>query len=472
MEQQQNGRTASDAAALGRSFEGQGSPNYGGDLGLSFVDHNSSPGLWVDPQKKSHLWIWITVAVAIVIAFILIHVLTTPKEAPAGGSAPGGAAAGRGRGQQGTAAITTGESRTGDINVYDQALGTVTPVNTVTLYSQITGKIMAVHYKEGQLVHQGQPLVEIDPRPYQATLGQAKGTLQRDQGVLAQAKIDLDRYRAAYTRNAIAKQQLDDQEQVVIQDEGTVQTDLATVEYDEVQLSYTHIASPISGRVGLRLVDPGNTIFSGSSSTLAVITQLQPITVVFNVSEDSLPQVQAETKKNRSLVVDAYDRSNDNLIEVGRLTSLDNQIDTTTGTLKFRAAFPNHNYALFPNQFVNARLLVKTLFSVVLIPTAAVQHNGLDAFVYLVSQAGNPGGGSKVTKQSITVLNTDEKEAAVSGIQSGVTLATSGFDRLENGAEVQVHSAGQGGGKAARANDTASPPSTGHSAETSGNKAP
>lgn len=473
MEQEQRGRTGLDAEDLGRSFEGMGSLNYGGDVGLSFIHHNSSPGLWVNHEKKSTLWIWVTVAVVIAASFVLIHLLTAPKKVPVGVSAGAAGTGARGAGQHGPAAITAGKAHSGDINVYDEALGTVTPVSTVTLYSQITGKVMAVRYKEGELVHKGQALVEIDPRPYEATLAQAKGTLQHDESVLAQAKIDLDRYRAAYARNAIAKQQLDDQEQVVIQDEGTVQTDHANVQYDEIQLSYTHIASPISGRVGLRLVDPGNTVFSGSSSTLAVITQIQPITVVFNVSEDHLPQIQSETKKKMSLLVYAYDRSNDKLIEAGKLTSLDNQIDTTTGTLKFRATFANHDYSLFPNQFVNARLLVKTLQDVVLIPTAAVQHNGLDAFVYLVNASGNPESGTKVAVRPITVLTTDAREAAVIGVEAGVTLATSGFDRLENGAEVQVHQAGPvNNGKSGSANDTASPSLTGTGTGTSGRKAP
>jgi len=473
MEQEQKGRTGLDGEDLGRSFEGMGSLNYGGDVGLSFVHHNSSPGLWVNHEKKSTIWIWLTVAVGIAATFVLIHVLTAPKKAPLGVSAGAAGTGARSSGQRGPAAITAGKAHSGDINVYDEALGTVTPVSTVTLYSQITGKVMAVRYKEGELVYKGQALVEIDPRPYEATLAQAKGTLQHDESVLAQAKIDLDRYRAAYARNAIARQQLDDQEQIVIQNEGTVQTDHANVQYDEVQLSYTHIASPISGRVGLRLVDPGNTVFSGSSSTLAVITQIQPVTVVFNVSEDHLPQIQTETKKNVSLLVYAYDRSNDKLIEAGKLTSLDNQIDTTTGTLKFRAIFANHDYSLFPNQFVNARLLVKTLRNVVLIPTAAVQHNGQDAFVYIVNTSGNPESATKVAVRPITVLTTDAREAAVIGVEAGVTLATSGFDRLENGAEVQVHQAGPGNnGKSASANDTASPSPTATGTGTSGRKAP
>jgi len=303
----------------------------------------------------------------------------------------------------------------------------------VTIYSQITGVVLAVHYREGQLVHKGDPLVDIDPRPYEATLTQAEGTLQHDQGVLEQAEMDLKRYQAAYARNAIAKQILDDQEKAVIQDQGTVKTDEGTVQYDKVELSYCHIVSPINGRVGLRLVDTGNTVFSGSSSTLVVITQLQPITVVFNVSEDDLPAVQAQLKGNRALQVDAFDRANEKNIESGKLTSLDNEIDTTTGTVKFRASFPNKNLDLFPNQFVNARLLERTLTNAVLAPTAAVQYNGTAAFVYIV----NPN--KTVGVQPVTVVTGNEKVTAVTGVNSGVTVATSGFDRLENGAHVQVH---------------------------------
>ena len=484
MEQQQNGRTPSpnqDERDLGRSFEGQGKPSYGGDLGVSFQQHNQSPELRVESAKKSHTWVWVVLFLAILLIVLLIVRLTRGKTA--GGSATTSSSSGHGRGAQGPAAITVGESKTGDINIYDDALGTVTPVFTVTLYSQITGKVLAVHYKEGQIVHKGDPLVDIDPRPYEATLQQAQGTLQHDQGVLAQAKIDLDRYRAAYARNAIAKQQLDDQEQVVIQDEGTVTTDQGTVQYDQVELDYCHITAPITGRVGLRLVDPGNIVFSGSSSTLAVITQLQPITVVFNVSEDDLPQIQTQLKTQKALKVDAFDRGDDNQIESGKLSALDNQIDTTTGTLKFRATFNNKGLDLYPNQFVNARLLVKTLTNVVLVPTAAVQHNGTAAFVYIVTQGppAKPGPNdpkpapgapaqpaaptATVHVQSINVLTTNEKDAAVEGINSGVALATSGFDRLENGATVQVHQSGQKSTQGASTTPSSSSTSTpGHTA--------
>jgi multidrug efflux system membrane fusion protein len=317
-----------------------------------------------------------------------------------------------------------------------QSLGTVTPMATVTIYSQITGVVNSVHYREGQMVRKGDPLVDIDPRPYQATLNQALGTLKRDQAVLEQARMDLTRYQTAAARNAIPRQQAEDQQKIVMQDEGTVQTDQATVDYDKVQLSYCHIVAPITGRVGLRLVDPGNTVFSGSSSTLAVITQLDPITVVFNVSEDDLPQVQAQLKgKNKTLQVDAFDRSNTKLIETGKLTSLDNQIDTTTGTLKFRATFANKKGDLFPNQFVNARLLVTTLKDVVLVPTVAVQHNGTASFVYIVND------NKTVRVQNVQTPANNDTVTAVTGLAAGTNVATSGFDRLENGTHVQVKSA-------------------------------
>lgn len=398
----------------------------------------SRPGQVVqqpNPENGGHsrphrrlIWYWIAGLLFLLIVALVAHYFRT-KSAEHNNAAGEGRG---GRGGQGPASITAGQSKTGDINIFVDALGTVTPVYTVTIYSQITGRVMKVYYTEGQMVKEGDPLIDIDPRPYQATLTQAQGNLEHDQGLLAQAKIDLARYQAAYARNAIAKQQLDDQEQAVKQYEGTVKADEGTVDYDQVQLGYCHIVAPITGRVGLRLVDPGNTIFSGSSSTLVVITQLQPITVVFNVSEDDLAQVQSQLKGEHTLQVNAYDRANDKQIESGKLTSLDNQIDTTTGTVKFRATFPNKHLNLFPNQFVNARLLVRTIRKAVLVPTAAVQQNGTQSFVYVVQQ------NNTVSVQNVTVLTSNEQETAVTGINPGVTIATSGFDRLENGVEVNL----------------------------------
>jgi membrane fusion protein, multidrug efflux system len=404
---------------LGQSFEA-----HSGNVGSAFEERNASPELLV--HKKSHAVLWVLLIAAVLLAVFLVYYFTKPKT--------GGAAAGaQGRGQNGPAAITVGKTAAGNINVYVSALGTVTPVATVTLFSQITGVVMSVHYREGQIVRKGDPLVDIDPRPYEATLMQAEGALEHDQGLLEQAEMDLKRYQAAYARNAIAQQILQDQEKLVIQYQGTVKADQGTVDYDTVQLGYCHIVSPINGRVGLRLVDPGNTVFSGSSSTLVVITQLQPITMVFNVSEDDLPGVQTELKGNKAMEVDAFDRSDEKMLEAGKLTSLDNQIDTTTGTVKFRANFPNKDFVLFPNQFVNARLLERTLDNATLAPTSAVQYNGTAAFVYIV----NPN--NTVAVKPVTVVTGNEKVTAVTGVDNGVTVATSGFDRLENGAHVMVH---------------------------------
>ena len=390
-----------------------------------------NPAVQAPPPPRSK-WRWIVLIVfALLAIFLLMHFCGGSKSGPGSNK---GAAGASGRGAPG-AAITVGQSKTGNMNIYVDALGTVIPLATVTLYSQITGRVMDVYYHEGQIVQKGDPLVDIDPRPYEANLMQAEGTLQRDQGLLAQARMDLQRYQEAWNRNAIAKQQLDDQSALVVEDEGIVKSDQGTVAYDRVQLTYCHIVSPITGRVGLRLVDPGNTVFSGTASPLVVITQLQPITVEFNVSEDNLGPVQAQLSGGRQLEVDAFDRSNEKEIEAGKLTALDNQVDTTTGTVKFRGEFPNKNLTLFPNQFVNARLLVKTLSGVTLVPSAAVQQNGTSAFVYIV----NPD--NKVSVQSVTVLANDDKNTAVQGLNPGVTVATSGFDRLEGGVAVAVRGA-------------------------------
>ena len=293
---------------LGQSFEA-----HNGNIGSAFEEQNASPELVI--EKRSHATMWVILIALVLLAALLVYYLTSPKT-------PEGAPPGAGRGQNGPAAITIGKSASGNINMYVDALGTVTPVSTITLYSQITGVIDAVHYREGQIVRKGDPLVDIDPRPYAATLTQAEGTLIRDQGLLDEARMDLLRYQAAWARNAIQKQELDDQEKLVVQDEGSVKSDEGAVAYDKVELSYCHIVSPIDGRVGLRLVDPGNTVFSGSSSTLVVITQLQPITVVFDVSEDDLPEIQAQLKGQKALEVDAFDRGNEKVLEEGWTLSM------------------------------------------------------------------------------------------------------------------------------------------------------
>ena len=346
----------------------------------------------------------------------------------------------------GAVALTSATATKGDIGVYVNAIGTVVPVYTSNITSQVSGIVTAVHYTEGQLVRKGDSLIDIDPRPYQATLLQAQGILDRDQGLLAQAQMDLARYQAAWARNAIQKQTLDDQEKQVQQIQGTVKNDQGTVQFDQIQVEFCHIVSPITGRVGLRLVDPGNVVQANGGTVLALVTQIQPITVVFTVAEDSLGQIQPRLRQKAKLPVDAFDRDGTTKIASGMLLTLDNQIDTTTGTLKARASFANKDSALFPNQFVNARLLVNTLHGATLIPTAAIQHNGQAAFVYVLAN-------NKAHLQPITVGVTDGQTASVQGIDPGDVLATSSFDKLQDNTPVTISQgsaagAGSGGGSA------------------------
>ena len=326
-----------------------------------------------------------------------------------------------------TATVSTAAK--GSIGIYLDAIGTVTPVYTASILAQASGVLTAVHYSEGQFVQKGDALIDIDPRPYQAQLLQAQGTLERDNNVLAQARMDVDRYRTAWAGNGISKQVLDDQEKLVLQDQGTVKNDQGTVNYDQVQLSYCHITAPIAGQTGLRLVDPGNVVQASASTVLVVITQMQPTTVIFTMAEDSLGQVQARMRKLHTLPVEAWDRAQTAKIASGQLFTINNQIDTTTGTVKLRAQFDNKNGALFPNQFVNTRLLVNTLDGVTLVPTAAVQHNGQVAFLYVIANG-------VVSVRNITTGVADGGMTSVTGINPGEVVATSSFDKLQAGSKV------------------------------------
>jgi multidrug efflux system membrane fusion protein len=327
--------------------------------------------------------------------------------------------------------ITSATAKQGNIGVYLDEIGTVTPVYTDSITSQVNGLVVAVHYKEGQLVSKGDPLIDIDARPYRATLLQAEGALERDENVLAQAQMDLQRYRDAWAQNSIAKQQLDDQEKLVLQDEGTVKNDQGTVQFDQIQVEYCHITAPISGRVGLRLVDPGNVLQSDGNVTVVVITQLEPITVVFTIPEDSLGPVAAQLKKKAKLTVDAFDRTAQTKIASGELLTLDNQIDTTTGTVRARSIFANKNDALFPNQFVNTRLLVNTLQGVTLIPASAIQQNGQASFVYVIQN-------NVAHMRSIKPGVTDGGLTQVDGINPGDVVANSSFDKLQENTAVTI----------------------------------
>lgn len=372
--------------------------------------------------------VWLIILLIFGVAFYLVWTRqTAPK--PAGGGGRGGGGFG------GPVTLTSATAQKGDIGVYLDAIGTVTPVYTASITSQVAGQIVAVHYREGQIVRKGEPLIDIDDRSYRATLLQAQGTLEKDQNILGQAKMDLQRYQAAWSRNAIAKQILDDQEKLVLQDEGTVKNDQGLVQYDEVQVGYCHITSPITGKVGLRLVDPGNVVQANGTTALVVVTQMQPITVVFTIPEDSLGQVQSRLVKGAKLPVDAFDRTSITKLESGSLLTLDNQIDTTTGTVKGRAIYANSKSVLFPNQFVNTRLLVNTLHDATLVPSSTIQHNGTTAFVYVIQSDAK---GEKAQEKEVKTLVSDGNTTAVQGINPGDVLANSGFDKLAPGATVKI----------------------------------
>jgi multidrug efflux system membrane fusion protein len=317
--------------------------------------------------------------------------------------------------------------------VYVSGIGTVTPVYTVTVTTRVLGQLMNVYYTEGQIVQKGDLLAEIDARPYQAIYTQAQGQLARDQALLNNARIDLQRYSAAVAQHAIPEQTFVTQQATVAQAEGTVKLDEGNLDAAKVNLDYTRIIAPIAGRVGLRAVDPGNIVQAGTT-TLLVITQLQPITVIFTMAEDSISDVQHEVRLGHSLRVDALDREDQHQLAQGTLLTLDNQIDVTTGTVRVRATFPNEKNELFPNEFVNARLLVRTLHAVTIVPTAAIQRNGDQAFVYVVNHAS-----STVQLRDLKITQTTGDAAAVTGVNPGDTVVVDGFDRLENGAKVSVH---------------------------------
>jgi multidrug efflux system membrane fusion protein len=399
------------------------------------------------PRRRSLLrrLLWLVLLV-IIIAGIVWWVLH--RQQPAGG----GRFVNTGPMPVGTATVEKG-----DMPIVDNELGTVTPLATVTVQTQINGQLIEVGFTEGQMVNKGDFLAQIDPRPYQVALEQAQGQLAKDQAALADAELDLKRYQTLVAQNAIAKQTLDTQAATVAQDKGTVQTDQAAVDAQKLNLAYCHIVSPVTGRVGLRQVDAGNYIQTSSTTGIVVVTEVQPISVIFTLPEDSLQAVLDQVHAGQTLKAVALDRAGNKAIETGQLSTIDNQIDTTTGTVKLRATFPNAKLDLFPNQFVNIKLTVDTLKGTNIVPDSAIQRGAPGTFVYLVKSD------QTVSAQPVTLGPDDGVKVAVTkGLNPGDVVVTDGADRLKDGSKITVTEKGSGQGAQQSGQDQSGQPSGQH----------
>jgi len=333
--------------------------------------------------------------------------------------------------------VVAAAAKRGDMPVYLNGLGSVQAFYTVQLRTRVDGQIMKVYFQEGQLVKEGDPLIEIDPRPFQVQREQAEAQQAHDDALLANAKLDLQRYEVLFSQEAIPKQTLDTQTATVNQIQATLKSDQAAIDNAQLQLTYAHIISPITGRIGLRQVDPGNIVHASDSNALAVITQLQPIAVIFNIPEDSLPSVTKKIAAGVKLPVFAYDRDLKTRLASGTLETIDNQIDQTTGTVKFKGVFENKDLSLFPNEFVNARLLLDTQRGATIIPTAAIQRSPQSTFVYVVKDD------NTVEVRNIAVGITEGDEASInSGLEPGDRVVIDGIDKLQEGSKVSVRMAG------------------------------
>ena len=392
------------------------------------ADHASHP----DHVRHSR-WKWLGLLLLLVVVAVCVWVVVhrPAQRAPSFANAP-----------QPVGAETIG---TGDVRVILSELGTVTPLDTVTVKTQINGQLTQVAFQEGQMVKKGDFLMQIDDRPYQAQLLKDQGQLGHDQGLLAQAQADLARYQTLGRQDLIAKQQVQDQVYLVQQDQGTVKSDQAAVSTDQLNIAYAHIVSPIDGRVGLRQVDPGNYVQTSDTNGLVVITQMQPMSVIFSIPQQDLDEVQAQIAQGATLEVDAYDQTNTTQIDTGKLETIDNQMDTSTGTVKLRAIFPNTKNQLFPNQFVNAHLLVNTLTNVVRVPVPAVQLGPNGSFVWVIK----PDNTVQSTPVKLGTVD-GQYQQVISGLTAGERVVTDGSDRLKDGMKVTVPTAqaGNTGGSA------------------------
>jgi len=332
-----------------------------------------------------------------------------------------------------TVPVIAVEAKKTGFNVYISGLGSVTPLNTVTVRTRVDGQLMEVLYQEGQIVKDGELLARIDPRPFEVQLTQAEGQMARDVAQLKNAQLDLERFRVLWEQDSVSKQQLDTQEALVRQLEGAIKTDQGQIDSAKLQLIYCQITSPISGRIGLRLVDPGNIVHASDTNGLVVITQLQPITVIFPIPEDSLPQVLARLKAGERLPVEAYDREMRQKLAVGSLLTVDNQIDPATGTVRLKAIFPNEKNELFPNQFVNARLLVEVKREAVVVPAPGIQRGPQGTFVYVVKAD------RTATIRPVSVGEIQGGEASIkTGLSPGELVVVDGQDRLREGTRVDL----------------------------------
>jgi len=399
---------------------------------------------------------WLIV-LGLIVALIVAAWLLKPgaSKAPGGRFGPAGA----------PMPVAVAKAQAGPMPIIVNGLGTVTPITTVTVQSQISGQIVQIAFKEGQSLRKGDLLMLIDPRPYQVALEQAEGALARDRALLANARIDLDRYTTLFSQDSIAEQQLATQKSLVAQDEGTVKTDQAAIDAAKLNLVYCHITSPVDGRAGLQQVTLGNYVTPAEPNGLVVVTQLKPITVVFALPEDEIPPILDQMHAGKTLSVTAYDRAHVQQLATGTLQSLDSQIDTTTGTLKLKALFANPDEKLFPNQFVNIDLLVNTLQNAVLVPQSAVQRGAPGTYVYLVNA------GQTVTVRKIVLGPGDANNIAVtSGLALGDTVVVDGADRLKEGAKILIRQGPGAKSGAASGNAGAAPQGAGQHQHKRGNR--